>query len=59
MYIHFLQTPGPDRKCYARPYCVFLFFKVKAALRTVVPAEQKYIEEEPKVSKQVCISISC
>uniref|UniRef100_A0A7N6BKY0 C2 domain-containing protein n=1 Tax=Anabas testudineus TaxID=64144 RepID=A0A7N6BKY0_ANATE len=25
---------------------------VKAALRTVVPAEQKYIEEEPKVSKQ-------
>ncbi|XP_033182166.1 multiple C2 and transmembrane domain-containing protein 1 isoform X2 [Anabas testudineus] len=26
---------------------------VKAALRTVVPAEQKYIEEEPKVSKQL------
>ncbi|XP_070781254.1 multiple C2 and transmembrane domain-containing protein 1 isoform X10 [Enoplosus armatus] len=26
---------------------------VKAALKTVVPAEQKYIEEEPKVSKQL------
>ncbi|KAL6096423.1 mctp1 [Pungitius sinensis] len=26
---------------------------VKAALRSVVPAEQKYIEEEPKVSKQL------
>ncbi|XP_028456606.1 multiple C2 and transmembrane domain-containing protein 1 isoform X3 [Perca flavescens] len=25
----------------------------KAALKTVVPAEQKYIEEEPKVSKQL------
>ncbi|KAM8828954.1 multiple C2 and transmembrane domain-containing protein 1 isoform 2-T2 [Spinachia spinachia] len=26
---------------------------VKAALRSVVPAEQKYIEDEPKVSKQL------
>ncbi|XP_035041112.1 multiple C2 and transmembrane domain-containing protein 1 isoform X3 [Hippoglossus stenolepis] len=26
---------------------------VRAALKTVVPAEQKYIEEEPKVSKQL------
>lgn len=33
--------------------CVLLCPQVKAALRTVVPAEQKYIEEEPKVSKQV------
>uniref|UniRef100_A0A7N8XHF6 Multiple C2 domains, transmembrane 1b n=1 Tax=Mastacembelus armatus TaxID=205130 RepID=A0A7N8XHF6_9TELE len=30
-----------------------IYNTVKAALRTVVPAEQKYIEEEPKVSKQV------
>ncbi|XP_028273900.1 multiple C2 and transmembrane domain-containing protein 1 isoform X5 [Parambassis ranga] len=30
-----------------------IYNKVKAALRTVVPAEQKYIEEEPKVSKQL------
>lgn len=37
----------------------FSCFKVKAALRTVVPAEQKYIEEEPKVSKQVGGSIYC
>lgn len=27
--------------------------QIKAALKSVVPAEQKYIEEEPKVSKQV------
>lgn len=33
--------------------------QVKAALRTVVPAEQKYIEEEPKVSKQVCVGLDC
>ncbi|XP_007578167.1 multiple C2 and transmembrane domain-containing protein 1 isoform X3 [Poecilia formosa] len=26
---------------------------IKAALKTVVPAEQKYVEEEPKVSKQL------
>ncbi|XP_024918104.1 multiple C2 and transmembrane domain-containing protein 1-like isoform X2 [Cynoglossus semilaevis] len=26
---------------------------VKAALRTVVPAQQKYVEEEPKISKQL------
>ncbi|KAM8743251.1 multiple C2 and transmembrane domain-containing protein 1 isoform 1-T1 [Acanthopagrus schlegelii] len=30
-----------------------IYNTVKAALRTVVPAEQKYIEEEPKVSKQL------
>uniref|UniRef100_A0A3Q0QS38 Multiple C2 and transmembrane domain containing 1 n=1 Tax=Amphilophus citrinellus TaxID=61819 RepID=A0A3Q0QS38_AMPCI len=30
-----------------------IYNAVKAALRTVVPAEQKYIEEEPKVSKQL------
>ncbi|XP_049460210.1 multiple C2 and transmembrane domain-containing protein 1 isoform X2 [Epinephelus fuscoguttatus] len=30
-----------------------IFNTVKAALRTVVPAEQKYIEEEPKVSKHL------
>ncbi|XP_071322409.1 multiple C2 and transmembrane domain-containing protein 1 isoform X4 [Trachinotus anak] len=30
-----------------------IYSAVKAALRTVVPAEQKYIEEEPKVSKQL------
>ncbi|XP_039904698.1 multiple C2 and transmembrane domain-containing protein 1 isoform X5 [Simochromis diagramma] len=38
--------------------CIYLeidviYNAVKAALRTVVPAEQKYIEEEPKVSKQL------
>uniref|UniRef100_A0A3P8P5D4 C2 domain-containing protein n=1 Tax=Astatotilapia calliptera TaxID=8154 RepID=A0A3P8P5D4_ASTCA len=37
--------------------CIYLeidvIYNVKAALRTVVPAEQKYIEEEPKVSKQL------
>ncbi|XP_074474507.1 multiple C2 and transmembrane domain-containing protein 1 isoform X7 [Sebastes fasciatus] len=30
-----------------------IYNSVKAALKTVVPAEQKYIEEEPKVSKQL------
>ncbi|XP_069022839.1 multiple C2 and transmembrane domain-containing protein 1 [Embiotoca jacksoni] len=30
-----------------------IYNTVKAALRTVAPAEQKYIEEEPKVSKQL------
>ncbi|XP_065822033.1 multiple C2 and transmembrane domain-containing protein 1 isoform X4 [Labrus bergylta] len=30
-----------------------IYNTVKAALRSVVPAEQKYIEEEPKVSKQL------
>ncbi|XP_049908552.1 multiple C2 and transmembrane domain-containing protein 1 isoform X1 [Epinephelus moara] len=30
-----------------------IFNTVKAALRAVVPAEQKYIEEEPKVSKHL------
>ncbi|XP_036070346.1 multiple C2 and transmembrane domain-containing protein 1 isoform X3 [Oryzias melastigma] len=30
-----------------------IYNTVKAAFRTVVPAEQKYIEEEPKVSKQL------
>ncbi|KAM6902623.1 multiple C2 and transmembrane domain-containing protein 1 [Xenentodon cancila] len=30
-----------------------IYNTVKAALRTLVPAEQKYIEEEPKVSKQL------
>uniref|UniRef100_A0A667Y2R0 Multiple C2 and transmembrane domain containing 1 n=1 Tax=Myripristis murdjan TaxID=586833 RepID=A0A667Y2R0_9TELE len=30
-----------------------IFNTVKAALKTVVPAEQKYIEEEPKVSKHL------
>ncbi|XP_044030306.1 multiple C2 and transmembrane domain-containing protein 1 isoform X6 [Siniperca chuatsi] len=30
-----------------------IYNTVKAALKTVVPAEQKYIEEEPKVSKQL------
>uniref|UniRef100_A0A8C4IP98 Multiple C2 domains, transmembrane 1b n=1 Tax=Dicentrarchus labrax TaxID=13489 RepID=A0A8C4IP98_DICLA len=30
-----------------------IYNTVKAALRTVVPAEQKYIEEEPKVSKHL------
>ncbi|XP_055009345.1 multiple C2 and transmembrane domain-containing protein 1 isoform X3 [Boleophthalmus pectinirostris] len=30
-----------------------IYNKVKAAFRTVVPAEQKYIEEEQKVSKQL------
>ncbi|MEQ2289908.1 Multiple C2 and transmembrane domain-containing protein 1, partial [Ameca splendens] len=29
-----------------------IYNTIKAALKTVVPAEQKYIEEEPKVSKQ-------
>lgn len=28
-------------------------FQVKAGLRTLIPMEQKYIEEEPRVSKQV------
>ncbi|XP_070844853.1 multiple C2 and transmembrane domain-containing protein 1 isoform X4 [Chaetodon trifascialis] len=30
-----------------------IYNMVKAALRTVVPAEQKYMEEEPKVSKHL------
>ncbi|XP_068191681.1 multiple C2 and transmembrane domain-containing protein 1 isoform X2 [Antennarius striatus] len=30
-----------------------IYNTVKAALRSVVPAEQKYMEEEPKVSKQL------
>ncbi|XP_028319184.1 multiple C2 and transmembrane domain-containing protein 1 isoform X2 [Gouania willdenowi] len=30
-----------------------IYNTVKAALRTVVPAEHKYMEEEPKVSKQL------
>ncbi|XP_047426609.1 multiple C2 and transmembrane domain-containing protein 1 isoform X4 [Mugil cephalus] len=30
-----------------------IYNTIKAALRTVKPAEQKYIEEEPKVSKQL------
>ncbi|KAM9306512.1 multiple C2 and transmembrane domain-containing protein 1 isoform 3-T4 [Pholidichthys leucotaenia] len=30
-----------------------IYNTVKAAMRTIVPAEQKYIEEEPKVSKQL------
>uniref|UniRef100_A0A8C2WDJ9 Multiple C2 and transmembrane domain containing 1 n=1 Tax=Cyclopterus lumpus TaxID=8103 RepID=A0A8C2WDJ9_CYCLU len=30
-----------------------LYNTVKAALKTAVPAEQKYIEDEPKVSKQL------
>nr|XP_020445330.1 multiple C2 and transmembrane domain-containing protein 1-like [Monopterus albus] len=34
-----------------------IYNAVKAALRTVVPAEQKYMEEEPKVSKQVCLCV--
>uniref|UniRef100_A0A8C5D0P5 Multiple C2 domains, transmembrane 1b n=1 Tax=Gadus morhua TaxID=8049 RepID=A0A8C5D0P5_GADMO len=31
-----------------------IFNTVKAALKTIVPAENKYIEEDPKVSKYVC-----
>ncbi|KAJ4923376.1 hypothetical protein JOQ06_029590 [Pogonophryne albipinna] len=30
-----------------------IYNAVKAAMKTIVPAEQKYIEEEPKVSKQL------
>ncbi|XP_021164699.2 multiple C2 and transmembrane domain-containing protein 1 isoform X4 [Fundulus heteroclitus] len=30
-----------------------IYNTIKAALKTVVPAEQKYVEEEPKVSKQL------
>ncbi|XP_038164939.1 multiple C2 and transmembrane domain-containing protein 1-like isoform X3 [Cyprinodon tularosa] len=30
-----------------------IYNTIKAAIKTVVPAEQKYIEEEPKVSKQL------
>ncbi|KAM3874223.1 multiple C2 and transmembrane domain-containing protein 1 [Diretmus argenteus] len=30
-----------------------IYNTVRAAMKTVVPAEQKYIEEEPKVSKQL------
>ncbi|CAG05381.1 unnamed protein product, partial [Tetraodon nigroviridis] len=30
-----------------------IYNTIKAALRTVVPAEHKYLEEEPKVSKQL------
>lgn len=37
--------------------CLISVLQIKAALRTVVPAEQKYLEEEPKVSKHVCLSI--
>lgn len=38
--------------------CVLISaLQIKAALRTVVPAEQKYLEEEPKVSKQVSLCI--
>lgn len=36
--------------------CLLFLLQVKAALKTVVPAEQKYIEEEQKVSKQVRFS---
>ncbi|XP_036000319.1 multiple C2 and transmembrane domain-containing protein 1 isoform X4 [Fundulus heteroclitus] len=32
-----------------------IFNAVKAGLRTLTPAEQKYIEEEPKVSKQLLL----
>ncbi|KAL4623239.1 multiple C2 and transmembrane domain-containing protein 1-like isoform X2 [Arapaima gigas] len=32
-----------------------IFNAVKAGLRTFVPSEQKYIEEEPRVSKQVLL----
>ncbi|MEQ2193261.1 hypothetical protein XENOCAPTIV_028349, partial [Xenoophorus captivus] len=31
---------------------------VKAGLRTLTPVEQKYIEEEPKVSKQVHLQLT-
>lgn len=33
--------------------CVHSVLQVKAGLRTLIPIEQKYIEEEPRVSKQV------
>lgn len=34
-------------------------FQVKAGLRTLIPIEQKYIEEEPRVSKQVHHEPNC
>lgn len=37
--------------------CLVYALQIKAALRTVVPPEHKYLEEEPKVSKQVCLCI--
>ncbi|XP_044051195.1 multiple C2 and transmembrane domain-containing protein 1 isoform X3 [Siniperca chuatsi] len=33
-----------------------IFNAVKAGLRTLIPIEQKYIEEEPRVSKQLLLS---
>ncbi|MEQ2162288.1 Multiple C2 and transmembrane domain-containing protein 1, partial [Goodea atripinnis] len=35
-----------------------IFNAVKAGLRTLTPVEQKYIEEEPKVSKQVHLQLT-
>lgn len=55
----------PNLKCYRFLNLIFgtvpltvlgfapTIFQVKAGLRTLIPMEQKYIEEEPKVSKQV------
>lgn len=37
-----------------RGHMICVCVQVKAALRTVAPAEHKYMEEEAKVSKQVC-----
>uniref|UniRef100_A0A8C8FAW7 C2 domain-containing protein n=1 Tax=Oncorhynchus tshawytscha TaxID=74940 RepID=A0A8C8FAW7_ONCTS len=34
-----------------------IYSTVKAGLRTIVPPEQKYIEEEPKVSKHVSVRV--
>lgn len=48
-----LSTSTPPHLGSTTSFKYVFLSQVKAALRTVVPAEQKYIEEEPKVSKQV------
>ncbi|XP_056275673.1 multiple C2 and transmembrane domain-containing protein 1 isoform X6 [Pseudoliparis swirei] len=39
----------------AEAVCVHSTRQVKAGLRTLIPIEQKYIEEEPRVSKQLLL----
>lgn len=54
-----ITTTSKHHRCgfNQRGFSVSLFvhavLQVKAGLRTLIPIEQKYMEEEPKVSKQV------
>lgn len=45
-----VQVLNSTVDCYIQ---LVYMLQVKAGMRTLIPIEQKYIEEEPRVSKQV------